>query len=151
MMGVAVIALAIALAGAIVAIVALALGRVSDTKEASKQITDERVAHTKTNGELERVRFELRVTADKLAHAEDTIEVLAKETPDANPNADLPPDAVRARAVRAAIKAKAAAARRAGEVPAGAGEPMHPSEAAGAASSTEVLPVGSLDPNEPLL
>lgn len=114
------------------------------------QVAEERVAHTKTQGDLERVRFAMQVVAEKLGDAERTIDVLIKE-PDEKPNADLSPGDRDTRAVRAAIKAKAAAARRAGHPATGGEQAVSPQGATDASGTAEVLPAGSLDPDEPLL
>lgn len=144
-MTVAVVTLAIALAGALSVIGWLVYARSNDA-ERLLAMDDDR---DKAVQRAERAEYELDKATKKLAESERTIDTLAQEE-HAKPNADLAPGNVDDRVVRAAIKAKAAAARR-GEVPASAGdEAVHPPAAASGSDAAEVQPAGPFDPNEVL-
>lgn len=99
----------------------------------------------------ERAEFELGHTKDALADANRTIDALAKE-PRENPNADLAPDNLDDRLLRAAKEARA---DRRGAVPGAEATAVHPPSAGPDAATAEVLPAGPgdrlLDPDEPLL
>lgn len=115
------------------------------------QLITEREAHGKTTLDRDRLRFEAKNKDAEIQRLNKTIEGMAKE-PDANPNADLAPDDVLTRGVRAAAEARAAQADRAGALPAVAdAEGVHPQGATDVGPATEVLPAGPLDPNESLL
>lgn len=144
MMGVAVIALAVALAGAMAAIVSLAFGRVKDAKTSAKAYTDERVDHANTRTELERRKFELEVTQKALVAANTRAaaleEVIADDVESA-PNPDLKRADVRSRVLRIARRwAEAAAAR--SPLPAVGAEAVPVPAPADATDATGVLPDG---------
>lgn len=149
-MTIAVIALSIALAGALSLVGWLAYRLHTVTRSSSAQLLAMDDERDKAIQRADGLDFELKAARSALADAERTIEGLATQKQE-NPNADLDPDDVTARSVRAAIKARAAEARRAGDVPAGAGKAVHPTAAADAGESADVLPAGPLDPNESLL
>jgi hypothetical protein len=101
----AVVTLALAIAGALAAIVSLALGRVSDTKSLSKQFTDERVEHANTRTKLERRDYELDVTQKALVAANKraaALEEVLNDEVNRSPNPDLARDDVRSRILRIA-------------------------------------------------
>jgi hypothetical protein len=138
----AVIALSAALAGALSLIAWLVYGHVG----AADQIAQERAAHSATTLDRDRIRFDNEAKDKEIAKLNRTIDALSKE-PDAKPNADLRADDIDARSVRAAIKAKAAEARRTSPVYADVSR-LHSEATADAAGPAEVQPAGPLDPNE---
>jgi len=99
----------------------------------------------------ERAEYELAKRDEKIADLERTADRLAKE-PHEKPNADLDPDDVDSRMLRAAKEAIAAAGD---SLPAGASGAVHSGEVPGNATATEVQPARSadrlLDPDESLL
>lgn len=118
----------------------------------SDQLTTERAAHSKTRLELERATWERDQHAKEIDAANRTIDALVKERSNAKPNGDLDKRDVVTRLVRAAAEqARAARTDRAGEVPAGDKQAVPAREPAAADKAPAVLPVGPLDPNEPLL
>ncbi len=155
MSAVAIIVLAIALAGAIAAIVSLALSgrtdarRASDERAAANEMaTTERVKHADTRGELDRARFELGVAKQDLEHETKRADAFEEALADVAANSDLLPGDVRRRVLVAAIKAKAAAARAAGGHPAGASEGVRAPAAADGAEPAGVPGDGLLRPGD---
>lgn len=139
----AVVALAVALVGAMSAIGWLVYRSLAAADQLAA-MDDER---DKAAIEAERLAFELDATKKRLADAERTIDALGKE-PRAKPNADLDARDVTERVRRAAEQARAAAGS---AVPARADRAeVHPPDAAGGSQAAEVQPAGPLDPNEVL-
>ena len=116
-------------------------------------LATERIAHSATQRDLERARFELEAKTEALYVAESKIahyEEMLHERP--NPNADLAPDDRDSRLLRAAEAARRAAdaeADREGRVPARTVEAVPDARASEGAGATAVH--GPLDPNERLL
>lgn len=115
------------------------------------QLIEERAAHQTTRAKLERREFELKHASDALLAANRRIATLsaaAEKRIDEPVNADLAPGDVHARRVRAAVKAKAAAARGASAVPAEPAAPVR-AETDPAEPVAAAVP-GRLDTNEVL-
>ncbi len=153
MMTAAVIVLAIALAGAIAAIVSLAITGRTDTRKASDQraaanelATAERVAHADTRGALERAQFELGVAKQDLTRETKRADAFEEALADVAANSDLLPGDVRRRVLVAAIKAKAATARAAGGSSSDAAGTVHPPAATDGAGTAELPRDGLVQP-----
>ncbi len=142
MMTVAVVALAIALAGALGLIAWLVYRVFAD----ARALADERQDRVATQGRLERVGFELDTTKAALTKAERDRDIF-EEAANAAPSPVLPAGDVDGRLLQAA---QADAAARDVAVPAKPAAGVRSTAATKPAAAARVPP-GKLDPNEPLL
>lgn len=133
-------AIALGLVGVVAALVGLVAWLVVRTVGAIRQHADERVAHTATNGKLERERFELEETKAALVEARrvtDGLEDVLASYINSAPNSDLARGDVLGRLVRAAQRqAQAGGDSAAG---AAAGETV-PAESAAVGTEGAIVP-----------
>ena len=132
---------AIAIAVVALAVIGLITFFAVDSRNASKRATTETVARVEKNAELERERLAHEHTKLKLTEAERLADVFEEALADginANPNADLPRNDVRARVLRAALKARSADADRGGPLAADASSAVPAPETAGGPTATEL-------------
>lgn len=144
------IALAVVIAGQVGLIAWLVTGRIAD----ARNVADERVAHTATNGRLERTGFELEQTKAALTEAQRVnsgLEEVLAQYINAAPNADLARGDVLSRLVRAANRQTEAAGDGASGPAAGDSVSARTAAATSKPEAAEVLPAGQLDPKESLL
>lgn len=130
----AIIALALALASVAITAVAIAVGRAKDAKAHAVEITKERADRSAETLRASKAEFERDAVKKQLEDETNRANAFEEAFHDviANPVDDLKPGDLRSRLVRAAIKAKAAAARRGGALPAGTTEAVpQPAEARG--------------------